>query len=243
LRCLAIGALLNRKDGELSGVAYSGSAIVGPPLILERLKRSPAIMRVLDHFLEQPFFFNLSQLPFSQQKFARIQKHNDLKLVRAVLDVGCGPGTNAPRFAHAKYLGIDINERYIQLARDRYHRDFLVADVTTSEAIPSGSYDFILVNSFLHHIDTPDAQRVLSRASEFLTADGHLHSVELVLPEKTGMPRWLALHDRGKFPRSLWTWHEIFTDKLETVIFEPFAIRHLGQTIMELVYFKGRVKR
>jgi SAM-dependent methyltransferase len=200
-------------------------------------------MKIFYRLLEQPLFYSLSQLPFSGQKFARILMHNDLKAIRAVLDVGCGPGTNAPRFAHAKYLGIDINERYIQLARNRYHRDFLVADVTTSDAIPAGSYDFILVNSFLHHIDTPDAQRVLSRASEFLTADGHLHSVELVLPEKTGIPRWLALHDRGKFPRSLSTWREIFADKLETVIFEPFPIRHLGQTIMDLVYFKGRAKR
>jgi SAM-dependent methyltransferase len=193
--------------------------------------------------LEQPFVFNLSQLPFSRQKFARILAHNDLKQVRAVLDVGCGPGTNAPRFAHAKYLGIDINEHYIELARNRYHRDFLVADVTTSEAIPAGSYDFILVNSFLHHIDTPDAHRVLARASKFLTPDGHLHSIELVLPENAGIPRWLALHDRGKFPRSLSTWRDIFADKLETVVFEPFPIRHLGRTIMELVYFKGRVKQ
>jgi SAM-dependent methyltransferase len=200
-------------------------------------------MKMFHRLLEQPFVFNISQLLFSRQKFARILGHNDLKQVRAVLDVGCGPGTNAPRFAHAKYLGIDINERYIELARNRYHRDFLVADVTTSEAIPAGSYDFILVNSFLHHIDTSDAQRVLSRASKFLTLDGHLHSVELVLPENAGIARWLALHDRGKFPRSLSTWREIFADKLETVIFEPFSIRHLGQTIMELVYFKGRVKR
>jgi SAM-dependent methyltransferase len=200
-------------------------------------------MKILEYLLEQPFVFNLSQLPFSRQKIARILGHNDLKQVRAVLDVGCGPGTNAPRFAHAKYLGIDINERYIQLARNRYHRDFLVADVTTSEAIPAGSYDFILVNSFLHHIDTSDAHRVLSRASKFLTPDGHLHSVELVLPENAGIPRWLALHDRGKFPRSLSTWREIFADRLEPVIFEPFPIRHLGQSIMELVYFKGRVKQ
>jgi SAM-dependent methyltransferase len=200
-------------------------------------------MKIFDRLLEQPFIFNLSQLPFSGQKFARILMHNDLRAIRAVLDVGCGPGSNAPRFAHAQYLGIDINERYIQLARDRYHRDFLVADVTTSDAIPAGSYDFILVNSFLHHINERDTQRVLSRASELLASDGHLHSVELVLPEKAGIPRWLALHDRGKFPRSLSIWLKIFTDKLETVIFEPFAIRHLGQTIMELVYFKGRAKR
>src|SRR6266436_3949717 len=126
-------------------------------------------MKMLHRLLEQPSVFNLSQLPFSGQKFARILGHNDLKQVRAVLDVGCGPGTNAPRFAHAQYLGIDINDRYIQLARKRHHRDFIAAYVTTSDAIPAGSYDFILVNSFLHHIDTSDARRVLSRASEFLT--------------------------------------------------------------------------
>jgi len=31
-------------------------------------------------------------------------------------------------------LGIDINRRYIQLARESHHGDFLVADVTTSDA-------------------------------------------------------------------------------------------------------------
>jgi len=145
-------------------------------------------MKPFHRLLEQPFVFNLSQLLFSRQKFARILGHNDLKQVRAVLDVGCGPGTNAPRFAHAQYLGIDINESYIELARNRYHRNFLVADVTTSEAIPAGSYDFILVNSFLHHIDTRDAAFFLAR--EFLTPDGHLHSVELVLSENAGIAGW-----------------------------------------------------
>ena len=199
-------------------------------------------MNAFHYLLEQPFFFELSQLPFTTQKFARIVQHNDLSKVRSVLDVGCGPGTNAPRFAHANYLGIDINERYIQLARNRYQRDFLVADVTTSQSIPSGSYDFILLNSFLHHIDTPSALRILASLNQFLSPDGHAHSIELVLPENRGIPRWLAKHDRGKFPRTLSMWRDLFADKLQTVIFEPFPIRHFGQTIMELVYFKGRKK-
>jgi SAM-dependent methyltransferase len=197
-------------------------------------------MKAFDYILEQPLLFNLSQLPFTTQKFSKIREHNDLASVTEVLDVGCGPGTNAPRFAHAKYLGIDINERYIELAKRRYHRDFMVTDVTTS--VPAGAYDFILLNSFLHHIDTPAAHRVLSRVSEFLTPDGHLHSVELVLPEKSGIPDWFARHDRGKFARPLFTWSEIFEAHLRTVIFEPFFIRHLGVNIMELVYFKGKIK-
>jgi hypothetical protein len=103
-------------------------------------------------------------------------------------------------------------------------------------------HDFILVNSFLHHLDAPSTLCILSRLSELLTADGHLHSVELVLPENAGISRWLALHDRGKFPRSLSSWRELFEDKLQTVIFEPFPIRHLGLTILELLYYKGRKK-
>ena len=199
-------------------------------------------MNTFHYLLEQPFFFKLSQIPFSTQKFARILQHNDLSKIRSVLDVGCGPGTNAPRFAHANYLGIDINDRYIQLARNRYHRDFLVADVTTSQSIPAGSYDFILLNSFLHHIDTPSTLRILASLNHFLTPDGHVHSIELVLPETPGIPRWLAAHDRGKFPRTLSVWRDLFEDKLQTVIFEPFPIRHFGVTIMDLVYFKGRKK-
>jgi hypothetical protein len=163
--------------------------------------------------------FGLSQLSFAQ-----ILKGNDLKTVRAFPVSGCGRGTNARRFAHAKYLGIDINDRYIPtLFR-------LVLTILFSLTV------------FFTHLDTSDAQRVLSRTSKFLAPDVHLHSVELVLLENAGIPRWLALHDRGKFPRSLSTWSEIFTDNLETVIFELFLIHHLGRTIMELI-FHGRVKQ
>jgi SAM-dependent methyltransferase len=200
-------------------------------------------MKIFNNLLEQPFLFNLSQLPFASQKFARVLKHNNLDNVRSVLDVGCGPGTNAPYFVHAKYLGIDINDRYIRMARKRHRGDFLVADVTTCQAIPEGSYDFILVNSFLHHIDTPATLHILSRLSELLAPEGHLHSVELVLPENACIPRWLALFDRGRFAKSISSWREIFENKLQTVVFEPFPIRHMGKTIMELVYFKGRARQ
>jgi hypothetical protein len=65
-------------------------------LILEQLQRllTTGAYEGFDYF---PFFFNLSQLPFSRHKFAHILGTNDLKQARAVLDVGCGPGSNAPR--------------------------------------------------------------------------------------------------------------------------------------------------
>jgi SAM-dependent methyltransferase len=199
-------------------------------------------MKIFEYLLERPLLFNLSQIPFTRQKFARVLKHNDLKNVRNVLDVGCGAGSNTRHFAHTNYLGVDVNPRYIRMAQRRYQRQFLVADVTKSQELLRGSYDFILLNSFLHHIDDASARQILEQSSQLLAIDGCAHSIELVLPEKRGLPRWLARRDRGKFPRPLSCWKDLFELHLRTIIFEPFSIYFMGTEIMELVYFKGRKK-
>ena len=101
-----------------------------------------------------------------------------------MLDVGCGPGTNSHHFEQSEYLGIDLNERYIDYARRRWRRNFLVADVTKYSVVGE-RFDFILVNSLLHHIDTPGTRRLLSHLETLLTHDGHVHILELVLPRRT----------------------------------------------------------
>ena len=42
-----------------------------------------------------------------------------------VLDVACGPGTNAPHFRHCDYLGLDINPEYTRRATARYGMRFV----------------------------------------------------------------------------------------------------------------------
>jgi len=63
-------------------------------------------MKLFDDPLEHPFLFNLSQVPFSRQKFARILGHNDPKQVRAVLDVGCGHFAGESKYGALKYLKV-----------------------------------------------------------------------------------------------------------------------------------------
>jgi len=193
--------------------------------------------------LKQPLAYRLWQAPFAEKKFGPILAHNDLSRVRRVLDVGCGPGTNTHHFADAEYLGIDFNERYISDARRRHKRNFLVADVTAYTTAPKERYDFIFVNSFLHHIDTPNSNRILAHLSTLLTEDGHVHILDMVLPKDRALARLLAHWDRGKFYRPLEEWGEIFTGIFEPVVFEPFVLTGLGLTLWEMVYFKGRPKR
>jgi SAM-dependent methyltransferase len=195
--------------------------------------------------LARPLSYRLWQTPFAEEKFAPVLRHNDLARVRRVLDVGCGPGTNTHHFAGVDYLGIDVNERYVEYARRRHRRDFMVVDATEF-TVPAGErFDFVLVNSFLHHLPDGAARRLLAHLSSVLTNEGHIHVLELELPEHPSVARLLARMDRGDHPRPLKAWRELLAESFEPVVFEPYrrgGWGWAGATLWNMVYFKGRAR-
>ncbi len=200
-------------------------------------------MRTVARIMENTLVYRLWQAPFAHKKFAPILAHNDLSRARRVLDVGCGPGTNTQRFAHAQYLGVDCNLRYLQDARRRHGKEFVAADATRLGIAAGARFDFILVNSFLHHVDTPSVRSLLAQLADLLTEDGHVHILDLVLPTRTSIARFLAIHDRGEFPRPLEQWEGIFSESFVAEVFVPYPLTGLGATLWEMVYFKGRRRR
>jgi SAM-dependent methyltransferase len=199
-------------------------------------------MSLAGSLLEHSAVYRAWQTPFADQKFAPVLAHTTMGRVRRVLDVACGPGTNTKFFAGAEYLGIDFNERYIQDARRRYGRDFLVADVRNYTADPEDRFDFILVNSFLHHLDDKDTLGILTHLKSLLTEDGHIHMLELVLPEKPSIARLLARWDRGKFARPPEEWQRLFAGLFEPVVYEQYPLTGMGVTLWNMVYCKGKAR-
>jgi SAM-dependent methyltransferase len=197
-------------------------------------------MNIAASALERTWVYRAWQAPFAGQKFVPVLAHNSMQNVRRVLDVACGPGTNTKFFANADYLGIDFNERYIQAARKRYGRNFVVADVREYVAAPEDRFDFVLVNSFLHHLNTNDVLGILTHLKSLLTDDGHIHMLELVLPEEPSIARLLAHWDRGEFARPVEEWRSLFEGLFEPVVFQPYRLTGLGATLWNMVYFKGR---
>lgn len=126
-------------------------------------------MNLAASLLEHSSVYRAWQAPFVDQKFAPVLAHNRMNRIRRVLDVACGPGTNTAPFADMGYPGIDFNERYIQDARRHHRRDFLVADVGSYVAPPETRFDFILVNSFLHHLKTKEVLPILEHLRYLLT--------------------------------------------------------------------------
>ena len=199
--------------------------------------------RLATALLEQTHLYRLWQAPFAADKLKPVFQENDLTKVRRVLDVGCGPGTNTDYFRHADYLGIDINPRYIEWARRRHGREFLVADIRTYSFPEDRKFDFVLLNSFLHHVDTAEAGRILGGVQRSLAPDGWAHILDLVLPAEPSVARWLARHDRGTFARPLESWRELFGSFFEIGTFQPYTLSRLGVPLFNMIYCKGRLRQ
>lgn len=200
-------------------------------------------MSVMANILERTAVYRAWQAPFVEQKFAPVLERNDLRRVRRVLDVACGPGTNTGHFVDVEYLGIDINENYIRDAQRKYQRDFVAVDARKLDNVGKEPFDFILVNSFLHHLDTKDVFDVLSSLDARLAPDGHIHILELVLPENPSVARLLARLDRGDFARPLPEWQILFSKVFTEVLFEPYYISAMGAVLWNMVYFKGKPRK
>jgi SAM-dependent methyltransferase len=190
--------------------------------------------------METSLVYRLWQAPFADQKLAPVRSHADLRGARRVLDLACGPGTNAHHFDPSSYTGVDINPAYIERARDRYPGRFMVADGTAPDLLRGEGFDFILVNSFLHHLPTREAGKTLGRVNELLSDEGHVHVLDLVLPPRRGLARFLARADRGNYPRPLTEWKELLERFFEPVLLESFALTAAGVPLWNMIYFKGK---
>lgn len=195
--------------------------------------------KVIDRLLEIPAVYAAWQAPFAARKFAPVERALRDRTVSRVLDVGCGPGTNAPRFAGADYVGVDINEDYLAIARATHRGTFLCVDLESADLETlhaMGVFDTILVNSVLHHLSDETVDRVLARLAGRLAPDGRIHVLELVLPDRHNVARLMARLDRGRFARPLADWQALFAPHFTPVSFVPYT---LGPGLWSMVYFQG----
>jgi SAM-dependent methyltransferase len=196
----------------------------------------------LDSMLSLPQVYRMWQAPFAERKMQPLLARNDLRQVRRVLDVACGPGTNTHYFRGVEYLGVDWNEQYIRYARRRHGDHFICADVTSSAFVVERTFDFILVNSVLHHLSDSEVEILLEKLVQLLAPGGSIHILELVLPATPSVARALARLDRGKYARSLAAWQQLLGKVLASDIVERFSIRGWGVPLWHMVYFRGWVE-
>ena len=124
------------------------------------------------------------------------------------LEVGCGTGSLSRFFEPQAYVGIDLDSKRINLARDLHpQHEFTIADATTLDPSWLAQFAFVFCHAFIHHIDDSGVKRIIAsfeNASRLAGAPVHLLIMEPLLPENTfsNVPGYvLGKLDRGRYMR------------------------------------------
>ena len=91
--------------------------------------------------------------PVSTDKFKRFLK-NCFKEKSFILDFGCGAGYFSTLFNPNKYVGIDINKSFINLAKSKYinHKFYNFSEKEKLKKYKN-KINFILINNVIHHLN------------------------------------------------------------------------------------------
>jgi SAM-dependent methyltransferase len=133
-----------------------------------------------------------------------------IKSGHQILDLACNEGRLLEFIpSQIQYVGIDIQQKAIEQARNRYpQHQFLVADLTQELGVAAKQFDVIVMLAFLEHIEHP--AEMLKLYKKYLKPDG---KIVITTPAPIGR----RIHDIGArlgiFSKEAAAEHETFLDK------------------------------
>ncbi|MEQ6122360.1 class I SAM-dependent methyltransferase [Reichenbachiella sp. MALMAid0571] len=150
-----------------------------------------------------------------------------------ILDIGCGPGSFVkylPKTVDG-YLGIDMNENYIEYANDKWSNredvNFIQGTVGELDIRDFDKYDVVVAKALVHHLSDEHAKQLFSFAAQVLNQGGIFVTYDNVFIENQHwFAKWLIKNDRGKYVRT----QEEYT-KLVALYFNNLTTQVLHDTL------------
>lgn len=156
------------------------------PTPADLAQQSTAQFDTSSHESFYEYYKKQSLSPATMQRFAavaevvmRVRGEPELGVSLDVIDIGCGAGTQSRFWADKghNYLGVDINEPLVMLARERAAAEGRKArfEVSSATQLPfaDASFDVCLVPELLEHI--ADWESCLKEAARVLRPGGMLY--------------------------------------------------------------------
>ena len=143
----------------------------------------------------------------SRQMERFVEEHIRPEPGSKILDIGCGladilsylPPTSS-------YTGFDANPDYIRKAQQIHsarNATFRCQHVHAATLEDPGSWDLVLANGVVHHLDDSEARTLFRIALTALRPGGRLVTLDGVYePGQSAAARWLISRDRGQFVRT-----------------------------------------
>jgi SAM-dependent methyltransferase len=193
--------------------------------------------------LEHPSIYKYFHALFSGIKTEYLNKHLsaiNYERPTRVLDLGCGPGTNADLFLDTErysYLGIDLNPNYIREASKKFPLEFRCADITLLTD-PHISYHIVLLNSVIHHLSVDETRKLLKAASDYIASNGEFLILDMVYPPKPSLgniaQKILIRLDRGSYCRTVKQLRSELTEHFYIKKMYSFNVKIFGILLWDL---------
>lgn len=155
---------------------------------------------------------------------SNVIKRNFSLTDKAVLDFGCGTGSNCLMFNPDNYLGVDINSKRIEYARNLYPEYHFQVLEGNSLNIINDSFDYILIVAVLHHIPSENLSDILQEFHRILKPNGKILVIEPCIFSNSHFNNYfMKLFDNGEHIRTINDYSKIFEEQYyEVNIIEKF---------------------
>lgn len=114
---------------------------------------------------------------------AREILESDVKVHTSILDIGCATGYAAKVFPELEYLGIDVEDQYLEIAREHFPGDDRVKFLSHDMMRPiEGRKDIVILNAVLEHCPTlsPTLDNVIASTGKTLLIRTFLGEVQQI---------------------------------------------------------------
>lgn len=111
-----------------------------------------------------------------------------------VLELGCGPGTDAAELsAGRRYLGVDLSRVQLSIAQQRVpHATFVLGDFT-SMAFRPASFDGVVAFYAFNHVPRDAVAPTFERVFGWLRPGGRLMTTLLMIEAEDRVEEWLGV--------------------------------------------------
>jgi len=163
------------------------------------------LKKIIELILENPYIFKLQQ-KFNDYEVIAMEFKDYLNVKnKKILELGCSTGNLAKLIINMdinEYYGIDISKKYIQIASQNVPKGKFLHMGASKLDFKDESFDMLIINSVLHHIDNQTGLDCFKEAFRVLKKNGKIIISEPIIDHNRLLSIILCKLDRGNYIRT-----------------------------------------